>query len=216
MNVFAVVFRVLVAVLPGRALRWLLTQLFPCRVIQGESGPYLTRWTLREREDGGHDFLHFFHRGDEDRDLHDHPWAGRGLVLAWGYREERRFPLAGQGDVGWFTKLGELMLTRSPWALSPSYEEAAEAARATGYVVLARDYRFGDETDVQPGTFHRVDLLRPDLGCWTYFTTSPRVKSWSFWNRRTGVLTPWREYLARRGVPADGGTRPPRWEGPRA
>lgn len=205
---YAVLFRVVVAAIPGAWLRAALTRLFPCRVIQSESGPYLSRWTLRKRGDGGHDYLHFFHCGDKDRDLHDHPWSGRGVVLAWGYREERRFPMTAVDDIGRFTKLGEQVLLRSTWVFSPSYAEAEEAARATGYAVLARDYRFGDETEVSPGTFHRVDLLRPDRGCWTYISTSARSKSWGFWNRCTGALTPWGEYLAHRGIPTDGDTRP--------
>ncbi|MBL8605225.1 MAG: hypothetical protein JNK72_25060 [Myxococcales bacterium] len=34
--------------------------------------------------------LHHFLRGDEDRELHNHPWFGVSLVLAGGYDEERR------------------------------------------------------------------------------------------------------------------------------
>jgi hypothetical protein len=36
-------------------------------------------------------YLHRFHRGDKDRELHNHPWQWScSLVLAGGYREERR------------------------------------------------------------------------------------------------------------------------------
>ena len=36
-------------------------------------------------------YLHHFHRGDMDRELHNHPWAwGLSLILVGGYREERR------------------------------------------------------------------------------------------------------------------------------
>lgn len=35
-------------------------------------------------------YLHYFFKGDEDRSLHDHPWAwAASLVLTGGYTEER-------------------------------------------------------------------------------------------------------------------------------
>jgi hypothetical protein len=48
--------------------------------------PYLTRWYLFRREWLGV-FLHLFHRSDEDRALHDHPWSFLTIVLWRGYRE---------------------------------------------------------------------------------------------------------------------------------
>ncbi|MGN6107710.1 MAG: hypothetical protein ACTHU0_21555 [Kofleriaceae bacterium] len=63
------------------------------RVITGADGsPYLSRWTLL---DIGwrwpRVYLHRFHRSDEDPELHNHPWRWAvGLILAGGYREERR------------------------------------------------------------------------------------------------------------------------------
>lgn len=40
-------------------------------------------------------YLHRFHRGDKDRELHNHPWLwSLAFVLSGGYREERR-----HGDV---------------------------------------------------------------------------------------------------------------------
>jgi hypothetical protein len=62
----------------------------PKRVIVGERGPYLERYTLRELQDGSMVYLHHFVRGDEDRELHSHPWSGRSTILVGGYREERR------------------------------------------------------------------------------------------------------------------------------
>lgn len=59
------------------------------RVIPAESGPYLSRYTLRGYADGSQDYLHFFHRSDEGVDLHNHPWSGESLILAGGYNEER-------------------------------------------------------------------------------------------------------------------------------
>lgn len=88
------------------------------RVIMDLDGrsPYLSRYYLRGRPrmpDGSEPFepgggtkegaidppgwglyLHRFHRGDLDRELHNHPWRwSLSLILAGGYLEERR-----QGD----------------------------------------------------------------------------------------------------------------------
>jgi hypothetical protein len=142
----------------------------PCRVIHGELGPYISRFTLRESPDGGHIYLHFFHRGDADRDLHNHPWPGRSFVLAGGYWEER---LRSDGSI-------------------------------------ARHKFLPGETNIlEPDTFHRVDLIEPERGCWTLFSTGPKAQSWGFRDRDTGVFTPWREALQRRGlVPVEKGGAP--------
>lgn len=77
-----------------------VTEKLPNRTITTNGDPYLTRWYLwpegpRDVDDEGSDlpfavFLHKFHRGDADRDQHNHPWdLSVAVVLAGGYREER-------------------------------------------------------------------------------------------------------------------------------
>lgn len=77
-----------------------IVEKLPSRTISTNGNPYLTRWYLwpegpRDIEDEGSDlpfamFLHKFHRGDADRDQHNHPWdLSVAIVLAGGYREER-------------------------------------------------------------------------------------------------------------------------------
>jgi hypothetical protein len=45
-----------------------------------------------ELKDGLNVYLHRFHRSDDDLELHNHPWAWAfSLILAGGYREERRW-----------------------------------------------------------------------------------------------------------------------------
>lgn len=72
----------------------------PSRTISTNDSPYLTRWYLwpegpRDADDEGSDlpfavFLHKVHRGDAERDQHNHPWdLSVAIVLAGGYREER-------------------------------------------------------------------------------------------------------------------------------
>jgi hypothetical protein len=99
-------------------VEWVASKLSPPRVIQDGLGrsKYLIRWYLFGRGrptmlDGTSPFdmwgnpkvgavwpavswsiyLHRFHRGDVDRELHSHPWKWAvSLVLVGGYIEERR------------------------------------------------------------------------------------------------------------------------------
>lgn len=70
-----------------------LSHYLPRRSIRGGDGSlYLSRFRVC---DFGRDrfrvFLHKFHRGDEDRELHNHPWAwAYSLILTDGYIEERK------------------------------------------------------------------------------------------------------------------------------
>ena len=98
-------------------VEWLASKMAPPRVIFDRSGvsPYLSRYYLIGRpwmrdgsepidelgsprrdavfRTGVHVYLHHFHRSDEDRALHNHPWQwSRSLILAGGYIEERRGP----------------------------------------------------------------------------------------------------------------------------
>jgi hypothetical protein len=99
------------------ALRYIVNSLPPPRIIYDRAGvsPYLSRWYLLGapkavdglpvfREDGNPRkvewkersgpiaiYLHQFHRGDDDNELHNHPWHWSfAIILAGGYVEERR------------------------------------------------------------------------------------------------------------------------------
>lgn len=71
-------------------------------IVNCERQVYLTRWFLFRTEPFAV-FLHKFHRSDEDRALHDHPWSFITLILWRGYNEvttkgtKRRWP----GMIGW-------------------------------------------------------------------------------------------------------------------
>jgi hypothetical protein len=55
-------------------------------VVNCDRNPYLTRWYLFRRPAFAI-FLHRFHRSDEDRALHDHPWSFITVILWRGYLE---------------------------------------------------------------------------------------------------------------------------------
>jgi len=99
------------------ALKKIVVKL-PFRTITNPHGdPYLTRWYVwpglprKDAEENGPEspfaiFIHFFHRSDDDRDQHSHPWSiSAALVLAGGYHEER-------GDCSRIFKPGSINVIR--------------------------------------------------------------------------------------------------------
>lgn len=55
------------------------------QVLGDATCPYMTRWVLDLRLFSLR--LHHFHRSDDDRHLHDHPWWFLSLILSGGYEE---------------------------------------------------------------------------------------------------------------------------------
>lgn len=51
-------------------------------VIGGSDDPYMTRWFLIPRNRFFNIYLHRFHRSDDDRAMHDHPWWSISLLLS--------------------------------------------------------------------------------------------------------------------------------------
>lgn len=124
--------------------------------VQGDGGKYLTRYTLAYLGPVGL-HVHCFHRSDEDKELHSHPWAWAVcLILSGGYREER---LTSEG-------------------------------------VRSRDMTPGKINLLLRGGFHRTVML--DGESWSLIVTGPKATSWCFLD--PGGLTPWREFVSKKGV----------------
>lgn len=64
----------------------------PTFVIGGTRNPYLVRWHLLPRNRFFNVYLHRFYRDDDDRALHDHPWANVSLLLEGSYTEHTIAP----------------------------------------------------------------------------------------------------------------------------
>ena len=81
--------------LPPRPCGWLLGRLLrrtawvrpPDFVIGTPTSPYLRRWWLIPRNRWFNLYVHEFLRSDDDRALHDHPWASVSLILSGHYVE---------------------------------------------------------------------------------------------------------------------------------
>ena len=84
----------------SEACEWLVRK-FPgrSRVIRRDGEPYLLRFYITKPRVGREDtqdpepfglYLHYFYQGDEDKELHNHPWKwALSFILSGGYLEER-------------------------------------------------------------------------------------------------------------------------------
>jgi len=71
---------------------WKLNTMFPnrSRLIEVNGDPYLRRFYIKHSGILPGIYLHYFYRGDGDRDLHNHPWKiSFSFILTNGYFEER-------------------------------------------------------------------------------------------------------------------------------
>ncbi len=64
-----------------------ITRRAPDFVIGGGEDPYLRRWWVIPRNRFVNVYLHQFLRSDDDRALHDHPWANCSILLRGEYTE---------------------------------------------------------------------------------------------------------------------------------
>ncbi len=151
----------------------LLTKVLPYKTIATGGSPYLTRFYLlgtdRDYVKNGaklNVFLHFFHRGDADRELHNHPWTGTSLILTGGYTEER--------------------MTHYQYWCGPT--EAVDSYSK----VKTRIFRPGSVNRIGLKDFHRATLLDDSRGCWTLFFAGERVRDWGFLDPKTWRFTHWR------------------------
>jgi hypothetical protein len=100
-----------------RIADWLISRALrrqPDFVIGGADRPYLRRWWLIPRNKLFNFYLHQFLRSDDDRALHDHPWANASVLLrgcyvehtiAAGGIERKEILLAGMVRVRWTGRL---------------------------------------------------------------------------------------------------------------
>ena len=118
-------------------------------------------------------YLHVFHRSDEDRELHDHPWPFLSLILWGGYTETRpvganRAILRGLGGAdGGF---------RAFWM-------ATEQRRYWPGALLFRP----------PWWAHRVELA-PGKKSVSLVLVGPKRRDWGFFSRYGWV--PWKLFTS--------------------
>jgi hypothetical protein len=110
--------------------------------------------------------IHHIRRPDADRDLHDHPWNARTIILRGWYMEQR----LEAGNLG----------TGMPMVRELDAELLKTLTR-----------RPGDTAKLLHGEYHRIDEVS-DGGVTTLFITSKWRGDWGF--LVNGVKVPWRTY----------------------
>ena len=86
-----------------------------------------------------------------------------------------------------------------PWGTSISVILTGgylEERREEDDTVTSRLVRPGFFNLIRKNDFHRVDLIKDHA--WTLFIAGKRKQDWGFWNRDTGVYTPWRKFVMAR------------------
>lgn len=169
-------------------LAWLASKLPSPRVIYDGEGrtPYLTRYYLFGRPsmpDGSEPFDGY---GDQRPGaVYPDRWWRRwtsGVFLHKFHRSDSDRELH---DHPW------------RWGLSLILSGGYREERRSGIRdVVTRVVRPGRLNFLRHGDHHRVDLLGQE--CWSLFVVGPKASSWSFWDRETGEIVHWREFLARK------------------
>jgi len=69
------------------ALLRIATRRPPDFLVGKPADPYLRRWHLLPRNDWFNIYLHHFLHSDDDRAMHDHPWANTSFLITGSYIE---------------------------------------------------------------------------------------------------------------------------------
>jgi hypothetical protein len=110
--------------------------------------------------------IHHIKRADGDRDLHDHPWNARTIILRGNYTEQR-------------------LLEQSDPVLAGMH--VPEGALATEYITRNP----GDTAQLSFGEYHRIDEVS-EGGVYTLFISGPYQGVWGF--LVNGAKVDWRTY----------------------
>lgn len=155
----------------------------------GEDTPYMTRiWAGRLR-------FHIFHRGDADKDCHDHPWDFWTFPFT-SYAEEVLFVIRQAQPEGYPEYARKFSSTfdvvkRFRWHFREAEHCHRVIGKTSGKIKLrAVDNGFVQRPEIVPG---RIVTL-------VWLSTPPRRK-WGFWKNREGrwCWLGWRNYALEGG-----------------
>lgn len=163
------------------------------------STPYLTRIYLSPPTPWGQLYLHVFHRGDEDKDPHDHPWDFRTFPLR-SYVEEVVHPVEGYTS--------RRVVEAGRWHRRPAWTIHRVLGFSDPGVVMPFQTQFDDLTKrmIEDG----AAVLRRRL--YTVVWRKRGVRKWGFWVDADGpmaalsatsdieppaglVFVPWKKYV---------------------
>jgi hypothetical protein len=153
----------------------LLDRIFDKRVIVNcVREAYLHRWYVIRTERIGI-FVHRFVRSDEDRALHDHPWAFIVIPLWGGYLEYSDRPVMRGRNVERACR----EFARLPDFLNTILSQRESVVRRIWPIISTR-YR---DTTYR----HRVELIK-ERPSWSIFIRFKKIREWGFWPKEGFLL----------------------------
>ena len=115
--------------------------------------------------------VHWIHKPDPDRDLHDHPWPFASFILR-----------------GWYKELE----CREPRQRGRDIQSGARMMADYYFPVKERLVRWFNTKDTLAA--HRITEASPKLV--TLVFTGPKTKEWGFYDEETFNYTDWEPYIA--------------------
>jgi hypothetical protein len=125
--------------------------------------------------------LHRIRLEDQDRDMHDHPWDARTIILRGWYIEDRLEPA-------------------EPRQLEAPIKPGVITAEGEHLQVNTYHRQEGDTAPLNFGEYHQITAIITG-GVWTMFITWKYRGTWGF--LVDGVKVPWKQYLNRGRRAAD-------------
>lgn len=116
--------------------------------------------------------LHMIKRADAERDMHDHPWNARTIILRGAYREKRFADEAVKAMI--------------------DHPEGSTLDWSKAEVFEYFDRKPGNTAKIQHNEYHTITDVS-EGGVWTMFISGPWLGDWGF--LRNGVKVWWRTYL---------------------
>lgn len=147
----------------------------PDVVLGTAENPYMLRWWVIPRNPFLNIYLHKFLRSDDDRALHDHPWASMSFLLTGSYLEE-----VPADPVKWVEN-GDRRTVKHLRKRWRPYFRGCEAIHRVELIPV------GGWNAVPP---YPQPPVKP---VWTIFVTGPWRRSWGFWCPYG--WRSWREFL---------------------
>lgn len=131
----------------------------PDIILGGQDNPYLFRWWLIPRNKYFNIYLHKFLRSDDDRALHDHPWANISIILKGKYTE-----IMPADRFKWLSEDDRKTIRKRRYPFVPIFRDANWIHKV--------------ELDhINPAFTLAVTKEKP---VWTLFITGPWRRQWGF------------------------------------
>lgn len=166
----------------------------------GPRRPYLTRWHIIPRNRWFNLYLHKFVHGDDDRALHDHPWASASLILDGRYIEhtsewcyEHAIDETPEGMDAHVSYMHRLFTPGD----GRTYVEGSVARNKGKFpgqhkFDYTQQFHTGDFRRLSADHMHLLELFgNNDEPCWTLFMTGSIVRRWGF---ACGGSEGWRDF----------------------